>query len=202
MKTTISVILLAIFLSLLSCGFATDDISDKEYIEGPTKYKKLFVGPCSFMIKIETDIPYGWEHWKTNMHQFAVMSKNTVLERARYSTWDNLYTYVDCGFCTHGLVGVVNVMDSKDNLRPWGCGPERPPLDVLNVTSIYTSPKGSTSISDENNAQWEDDPLKVYERNFTPELMMDEKFCDGDPVLLDLDNACETLVDAGIMKRF
>jgi hypothetical protein len=188
-----------------SCGFATDPIPGDTTtieIEGPTKYKKLVVGHCNFKINVEATIPLEWSHWKENIHQFAVISQHTKpLERARYSTWDDLYTYVDCGFCTRGLHGLISVLDSKDNLVPWGCGIERPPLNIVQITATYTSPKGATPIQNEEDATWEDTPLPTYMRNFVPEIILDDRFCEGDPVMLDLTEACEVLVEAGVMER-
>ncbi|MGD9209200.1 MAG: hypothetical protein PVI90_00415 [Desulfobacteraceae bacterium] len=180
-----------------SCGFATDSIpGDTTVIEGPTKYKKLVVGPCSFKISVETAIPIEWSHWKENLQQFAVMSQHTKpLERARYSMWDDLYTHVSCGFCTQGLHGLISVLDSKDHLVPWGCGVERPPLDIQQVTATYSS------VKDEEDTAWEDMSLLTYTHAFTPEILLDDRFCEGDPVVLDLTEACEVLVAAGLVER-
>jgi hypothetical protein len=199
----ILVLLISSIYLITSCGFTTDGvlIGDTEYIEGPTKYKKLYVGPCSFQINVEADIPADWAHWRNNLHQLVVMPKNLKLARSRYSTWDDLYTGVECSFCTSGLTGMLNVLDSKDNLVPWGCGEERPPINIIRISAKYTDPEGSTPVDQENNAQWEDNPLQTYENEFVPDLISDEKFCDNDPVLLDLDEACEVLVEAGKLEK-
>lgn len=192
------ILIAALALCEMSCGFATDQIGDTEYIEvdGPTKYKKLVVGYCDFRIDIKVDIP---DYWKENPHQFAV--KSAKMERSRYSTWDNLFTHLSCGFCRKGITGMISVLDSKFNLVPWGCGPERPPLNIIEVTSTFVSPTGATPVELEGTAGWEDEPLKVYTRTFIPELMPHPDFCDGDLVTFNLDEACEALVDAGVMEK-
>lgn len=200
----VTLFIVAVVIHLTSCGLATDSLSSTDIVEveGPTKYKKLVTGLCSFKISAEATIPGDWGHWRQNMHQFAVISNHPhPFERARYSTWDDLYTYVDCGFCTYGIDGILSVMDSKDDLVPWGCGVERPPLNVQQIIATYVSPGGGTSIREEDKVQWEDTPLKTYEHRFVPELTSRESFCEGDLVLLNLDDACEVLVEAGVMEK-
>lgn len=198
------IILLIIFQ--ISCGFAIDPLTTDNFIEveveGPTKYKKLIVGPCSFRIDVEATIPDDWGHWKENLQQFAVISKHArQLERARYSLWNDLHTSVECGFCKYGLNGLISVVDSKDDLVPWGCGVERPPLDIQQVTSTFVSREGTTPINKEDVAPWDDDPLKGFKHIFVPELIDGGPICEGEAVMLNLDEACEVLVEAGVMER-
>lgn len=203
-NTTITLAIVFFVVILVSCGLATDPLhsTDIVEVEGPTKYKKLLVGPCSFRIDVEARIPDNWGHWRTNLQQFAVISKHAKpLERARYSLWDDLHTYVDCGFCKYGLSGLISVVDSKDNLVPWGCGVERPPLNIQQVVATYVSREGTTPINEETEAPWDDTPLKGYKHIFVPELVGESPLCEGEPVLLNLDEACEVLVEAGVVQR-
>lgn len=189
---------------LVSCGLATDPLTADNIVEveGPTKYKKLIVGPCSFRIDVEVSIPDNWGHWRTNLQHFAVISKHAKpLERARYSLWDDLHTYVACGFCKYGFNGLISVVDSKDALVPWGCGVERPPLDIKQVTATFVSREGTTPVEKEKDAPWDDEPLKGYKHIFVPELVGESPLCEGESVLLNLDAACEVLVQAGVMER-
>lgn len=194
------VITFILVYSLTACGFASDNPCNNVDItlDGPTKYKKLIVGPCNFRINLQTHIEDKYGHWKENIHHMSVRFGSN--ERAEYSLWDSLGVSVPCGACELGITGKVSVMDSKAHLMPWGCGPERPPLNILNVNASYVDRDGAVDIADANSAPWEDTPFPVYKHEFVPETMYDDDVCDGEPVLLDLTEACEPLVQAGVLE--
>lgn len=198
MKSTILFLIIASLVS--ACGFASDDPCTNVdlTVEGPTKYKKLVVGPCSFRIGLQTYIEDKYGHWKENIHHMSARFGNN--ERAEYSLWDSLGVSVPCGACEVGIVGKISVMDSKAHLMPWGCGPERPPLNVVNVHASYVDRDGAVDIADADSAPWEDSPFPIYRYDFVPKTMAADDVCDGEPVLLDLTEACEPLVQAGVLE--
>ena len=172
--------LLLVISNLLACGFASDDIYNNTDItvEGKTKYKKIYVGACGYRIEVQAYIDDDYGHWRKNMHGMSAMYGAN--ERAEYSTWDTLAVTVPCQACLEGVSGMISVLDSKAHWMPWGCGQERPPLNVYGVTATFVDKKGAVDLEDEANASWQDSPYPVYKHSFVPDVFSSEKFIGGD----------------------
>lgn len=181
--------------SISGCAFATDAVYELNKTVQPTdtKYKVIHSGPCSYKVNFVVNIDYGYEHYKNSLHHGSV--RYSKREVATFGSWNELSVVVPCGACQYDLTGVVSVLDQKINLMPWGCGQERPPLSIQKIHSSFvdTYKKG---LED-----WGDDKPKEYNHEYYPNLVSDLNVCDGLPVVIDLNDTCEVLVQAGVLEK-
>ena len=201
----VATLLYATIVALCSCGFEKDDPADitNVTIQEDTKYKVLVLTPCSFRIEAHAIIPDDYAHYKKDLHQLtAIFGPNDKLKytKGTFSTWDTLTVTIPCGACTMPLRGGVYLLDDRIDLIPWGCGRQRPPALITEVYAEYIDPgKNAKPIAEADQAEWSNEPPKKYTTTYSPRVESLKEICDDQPVLFDLQPACQVLVDAGVL---
>jgi len=165
------------------CGFDTDEpAADIDiYPPGPTKYEKIYVGPCTMGLVPHPVVSDEYRHYidgPEDLHGFIVEYGGGRYSRGSKGSYNNLGVGVPCGACFSHLSGQMVVYDDKVNAMPYGWGNQRPPLNVPFVEAIYG---GMRYI-------------------FKPELEFDPDYED-EMLRLDLDESCQLLIRAGVIKE-